>query len=943
MPSDNIADKPLVIVENSEKYKLFKELIEGDGIFIENTSGSVVRIADSSSPVGWRVNDKTKKIMDKIKDIANECDCVYLAMDDDADGERLAWDIIEYIQHPKAYRITPKELTKEAILEAIAHGTRKLDQHLINGYNVRKIIESIVSKNISEMMRWFFKKEEILEEEELKNLGIGRVSASALALIVQAEEKIDTFIPEYYKRVSVDYFHDNMQFSVRNKLKFTKDKKEELMAFIDMVKREKHVISKFEKDTKDRVPPPPLNAAWLQRAANYQFQYSAKQTMQIAKELYQGIEIHGKRKGLITYSKTNSLFFSDEVIYEIIQLLLASYGEKYTFTTKRVYKGSDKNTTQEAIRPISFEKEFFPKNIREFLTEEQFRLYEYIYLRTIATQMTSAIYDQSELIITAGGAQFKAIANHVLFDGWELIGKHWKNDEAEEREEVVLPEILIPSDILTPLDIRAYEIKERSPWRYGEGRFITSLEKYSIANASFISEITNFLETKGFIEIINGMLYPTEFGKKVYYFLKQYVPWLIDLDYVAKFEQDIIAIQKGEKEKTELIAEYEQLKNEAQIAIGYGCEDGVVEEWIVEKSKRIAKQKNIKFPTEAINDRKKLLAFINQHKENLEIIGKCPACKSGQIYGMEHGYKCNDIGCSFVLWNNSITRFFNNFSKNIPDETLPKYMEILFKKGKLFIDNLYSPKKEKFFDAFITINYDEGYHTWGLGFAPKNEKDDNKEEQKEHSAELGEGEKDIVVSTHMESENKILKAQLQKEQEERRLIIDESKKDALTRAFNRRCFDTDIEAFMKNSSKEGLTLAFIDGDKFKNVNDTYGHQAGDKVLQAIVNAMIEKTRELERARVYRYGGEEFLILFVNEDKKNVLERLNKIRVYIENNPVAFDGQLIHVTISSGVSFCTKEDTVATFINRADEAVYRAKENGRNRIEIGVANVAVSQR
>lgn len=948
----------LIIVENQKKLHLYRDILSSfhSKLTVESTYGYIMRISDPNSALGWKVNDKSKAILDSLKEKSVNYSRVLLAMDDEADGERLAWDVMEYLSHPKAFRITPKELTKTAILEAVNHGARKIDQQLIDSYIARRIIEGMVNKTICEMMRWWFKKEGLItNDEELKNVGIGRVSALALSLIVQAEEKIDTFIPEFYKRVAVDYFHNQTQFSVKNKLKFTKDKKEELMAFMDMVKKEEHVIHKFEKQTKDVPPPPPLNTVQLQKSAINQFYFSSKETMKIAMELHQGVEINGQIKSLITFPKTNSLHLSEETIYQIIQLLLSTYGEKYTFTTKRLFKGADKNTSQEAIRPISFEKEFFPKHIKQFLTEEQFRIYELIYQRTIATQMPNAIFDQSELVIFVGstqqnededgqpkkayGAQFKETANKMLFDGWKLIGKHWNIDEVEEREEVILPENLIPEEKIKPIDIRSYEIKERSPWRYGEGRFITTLEKYNIADASFIAEIQHFLEEKGAISVINGMLYPLELGKKIHYFLQMFAPWLVDVDFGTKFEQDLKLIRDGQKTKNELIEEYENLKNETIVKLGYNSEDKATDSWMLDKAKRIAAQKKITLPPGIESNKEKLMSFINLHKENVHTLGKCPSCKEGDIYKMEHGYKCNVASCSFILWNNSIQRFFKNFNKIIPDETLHKYIEIILKKGKCFVDNFFAEKKQKTFNAYITTSFNEQYQNWEITFAPKEDNEHDDANENAFKPHLSEGEAQYTEEINIKQENASLKERLEQSENERRVIIDESKKDVLTRAYNRACFNSDIEKFIQSSYKNTISLAFIDGDKFKNVNDTYGHQAGDTVLKALVDKMFEHTRKLEKARVYRYGGEEFLILLVNENRKTVLDFLNELRKDIMDSPIEHDEVTIHVTVSIGVAFCEANDSVATLIGRADLAVYKAKNNGRNRIEIG-ENVAV---
>ena len=170
----------LIIVENQRKLILFRDVLKAEShIEVDCTYGYIVRVADDSVSLGWTVNnDKMKQTLTAIKEKSKKFDTVLLAMDDESNGERLAWDISEFIEHPRALRITPKELTKDSILYSIKNDKRQIDQNLIDCYIARRIIESMVSKNISEMMRWWFSKEGlIIDEEELKKVGIGRVSA----------------------------------------------------------------------------------------------------------------------------------------------------------------------------------------------------------------------------------------------------------------------------------------------------------------------------------------------------------------------------------------------------------------------------------------------------------------------------------------------------------------------------------------------------------------------------------------------------------------------------------------------------------------------------------------------------------------------------------------------------------------------------------------------
>jgi DNA topoisomerase-1 len=930
------SNKYLFIVENNQKKETYNAVLNNSDYVILSSAGRIKKKLNEQGE--YVLEEHSKKFLLLLKKTANEYSKIFLSLDNDDDGEKIAWDIIEFldknnIKTNNIFRITPQSISKDEIVKSFNYA-RYIDKNKIDAQMTRRAVEKIINYDISKMLRWGMAKEDLLDDVDADDIKIGRVSAPALGLIVEAQEKIDTFIPGTYKRVAVDYFYDNVEFTVKNKLKFTDERKDELLAFLSMVNKEPHIVSTFEKGTKDKAPPPPLNSIDLQHSASYQLILSPLEIMKIAKELYEGIVIEGKKISLITYYKSKSRHFSDETIFQIINLAVELFGEEYSFKTRRIFNNNDEDKYygQEAIRPTFLTKEFHPDEIKKYLNEDQFLLYEYIYTRTVATQMTSAIFNKGEIVVVIGGAKFFGEANDIIFDGWLKVGSKWQEQNSQNKNNDVtfLPERIALSQELQPLDVSDYKVPERTPWRYGEGRFVKTLEKQGIANASFVANISEFLKQQNYIKAEQSMLYPTLLGKRLYFYMKEHVPWLLDLEYVVKLEKDIYLISEGKKSRKEIVDEYEKLKNEASLKLEYD-EDELPEEWLIAKAKKIAIKRNQKLSSVVLNNRKALLTYLSENKEDPEqVLGSCPSCKQGDIFKNEYGYKCDNKECKFILWHNSIAKFLDTFSKYIPENTMDKYISIILNKGKVFIDELYSGKKEMFFDAYIAIKYNEKYDNWSLSFEDK--KEDSQKKQQEHSPVLNTEEIEEIKSVAFKKENDKLKEDLKTEKEERRLIEDESKKDAMTRAFNRRCFDNDAKKLFEKSKKT-LSCAFIDGDKFKDVNDTYGHQAGDEVLKFIVDKMFVHTKNLKRSRVYRYGGEEFIILFADEDKKSVISCVNAIRADLESSKVTYENLKIPITISAGVSFFKDGDTLEKFVERADKGVYLAKENGRNRVEV----------
>ncbi len=842
---------------------------------------------DDKFIASWQLISDKDYILKQLKTLSVKADKIYIATDDDREGERIGWDIIEYLKLKEYYRIVFHEITKKAIEKAINHA-RHINEDTINAQMARRMIDRIIGYPVSEGIRYYFKKHNLCSYELYKNLGIGRVSAPALKELVNTEIKINKAKVKDYRRVAIDYFHDGVYFRVKHRTIFTEDKLDDMEDLIEEVDNPivLHLVEQYKRKTQDRKPPPALTTTWMQRAANYLYGFTPEYTMKIAQELYEGINIGNERVGLITYIRTDSKNISEEVVPEIKDYIRDEYGEDYVNPLPLEKENEDK--AHEAIRPTSFKLK--PENLKKYLSEDQLNLYKFIFLRTIAVFMKSSTYDRSVLTVSVGDKKFHAYANKILFDGWELVGKYWKThteDKNEPEEEVIIPSSLYPGMELDPIEVSSYEVEGRKPRHYGVGRFLTTLEKYKIARPSTIATVLPNLLKKQLITIKNNSIYVEKLGIDLIEFLDQYAPWLVDLEKAAEFEKELDMVEKGDYSKDELINKYETLKNEFL--------------------------KEIEF--EKIDYSK---------KEKLKFFSKCPACKNGKLFETDKTFSCVSRECDFVLFKKNVMSLFEHLGISVKADKVYKYIKAMVesKGSKIYFENIISKKTGREYNAYIGIvkekreNYDKTFWNLKLSF-PKNKNS------------IPDG---IIYANDLLEKDE-LQAKIEALKEEKRLIVEKAKKDVLTRAYNRKCFDDDIIKIFAYS-KTDISLAFVDGDKFKNVNDTYGHDAGDQVLKFLVNKMYDGIRPLQkRVRIYRYGGEEFIMVFVKVSKDEVIECIENIREDIEHSEINHNNQIIKITISVGLSFGKDDDSVETLLKRADTGVYKAKENGRNRIEI----------
>lgn len=668
----------------------------------------------------WVFIPGQKKLMDEIKRRAQPYDHIYLAVDDDREGEAIAQQVAEYALKGKPYqRIVFHEITKSAIEEAIASHARGIAEDTVTAQHIRRYADRLIGYPMSNIIQYDFK----MKGYGLRPKGIGKSISPSLHILHENHNRIENFSPENYYQIGLDYVSGGIPFRAMMKTRFMEAQKEAADDIMVDIRSSDHVVSKYRPKTKDVPPFPPLTTARLVRGAFYIFGLKPKSVMRLAQDLYE--------MGLITYMRTDSINLSDEAVYQIIELLRSKYPEQYYLDTRRVFKNQTKGKVQnahEAIRPTSFEDWAFPTNIERFsaeLAEEHIKLYSFIFYRTMATQMSNAVYDSSTVEISIGEKlKVSAEANHMIFEGWQkLNGAMLKESERNEEEDwkdrdVVLPP-MSPNQIIDNVDLQLIRKSTKTPSRYGVGRFITEIESFT--RPSTLDTIVDKLESDGYIEIKKGMIYITKLGIAVSNWTNEHASWLCNRENVKNLEEALDAIEEGLMENPDEVLNQYAVKIDAlkQLLRYVERDYWPPSEAQVLTARGIAKrlglaEENIE---QIVATKKVCETFLDAHKIERQKIGSCPACKqkgeSGIIFGYEKHYGCSNFsktGCNFSLSKkrlySSLDRWGVDADEGVLDEIVSRGLTT-----KPMLMHLRSQKGE--YDAYIKIEKDV---QWGWQF-----------------------------------------------------------------------------------------------------------------------------------------------------------------------------------------------------------------------------------
>ena len=548
-----MADK-LIIVESPAKAGTIKKFLGGNTKVVASMghirdlpkSKLGVDIENNFEPEYINIRGKGDLIK-SLKSEAKKAKKVYLATDPDREGEAIAWHLANIlgIDENSKCRVTFNEITKDAVKEAIKN-PRCVDKNLIDAQQARRVLDRIVGYKISP----------ILWKKVRRGLSAGRVQSVAVKLIVDREEEIEKFIPEEYWNMYVnlkknkDVFKANLVGKEEKKIEIhTKEETEKILNEID---KAKFVVKEVKKSQRKRNPAPPFTTSTMQQEASRKLGFSLKKTMSVAQGLYEGVKIPEKGSvGLITYMRTDSTRISDVARAAAKEQITQKYGEDYY--ENRYYKTkADAQDAHEAIRPTYID--ISPDKLKDSLTKDQYKLYNLIYNRFLASQMSAAIYDTVSVKIDANKYNFKANGQTLRFKGFMALYVESKDTE-EKEENNQIPE-LQENETVEKVDIENIQSFTEPPPRYTEASLVKTLEEKGIGRPSTYSPtITTILERR-YIEKNQKQLVPTELGKVVNNILVEKFADIVSEEFTANMENQFDEIAIGKQAWKNIIKEF---------------------------------------------------------------------------------------------------------------------------------------------------------------------------------------------------------------------------------------------------------------------------------------------------------------------------------------------------------------------------------------------------
>ena len=564
----------LVIVESPAKARTVGRFL-GKGYQVKASIGHVRDLLRSKLSVDiendfaphYRVLNEKRQVVQELAKAAAEADEVYLATDPDREGEAIAWHLIAAanIDRDKVRRVVFHEITKGAIEEAFAH-PRDLDMRLVNAQQARRILDRLVGYQISP----------ILWRKVRNRLTAGRVQSVAVRLVVEREREIQAFVPEEYwsiqaelaKKLPPEARPEEERASFLASLHRIRGEPvdirsgEEAQRIVGELERSLYRVASVRRGTRQRKPSAPFITSTMQQEASRYLGFSARKTMAVAQALYEGVPIGGDggNVGLITYMRTDSTNVAEVAQQEARRYIGERFGEAYLPAQPPVYKTRAKRAQEahEAIRPTSVFRE--PQSLKPYLTRDQYRLYDLIWRRFVASQMAPAVYDTVSVDVEAGLTLddcpylFRAASSTLRFPGFLKV-YNLAEEEGEEEGTRRIPD-LSEGELLDLLRLLPEQHFTQPPPRYTEATLIRALEEQGIGRPSTYAPIMSTIQARGYVERINGRLHPTPIAFLVNDLLVEYFPDIMDVGFTARMEEFLDDIAAGEKDWVPVVREF---------------------------------------------------------------------------------------------------------------------------------------------------------------------------------------------------------------------------------------------------------------------------------------------------------------------------------------------------------------------------------------------------
>ncbi len=562
----------LVIVESPTKARTMERFL-GKEYTVRASKGHVRDLLKSRLSVDiehdfqprYTIPKERREIVKQIKEEASRAHEIYLATDPDREGEAIAWHIIQaaHIPEDKVKRVVFHEITPAAIEEAFQH-PRDVDMNLVNAQQARRILDRLVGYQISPLL-W---------KRVRSGTSAGRVQSVALRLVVEREREIQTFVPEEYWTISAElarqadrHLPERPTFTaklhrIRGQEPHLRNESE-AQALVSELKDATYIVDKVKKGTRRRRPAPPFTTSTLQQEASRRLGFTPQRTMRVAQQLYEGLPIGEEgRVGLITYMRTDSVNVAEVAQKEARTFIAQHFGSEYLPPRPPKYKTRAKGAQEahEAIRPTSIFRT--PEQLKPYLSPEQYKLYDLIWRRFLASQMTSAIYDTLTVEILAGPATgpkpylFRATGSQVRFPGFLTVYEEIREEgEKGDENRIRIPE-LREGELLDLLQLLPEQHFTQPPPRYTEASLVKALEEHGIGRPSTYAPILSTLKQRGYVERRGKSLVPTELGFTVNDLLVEHFPTVFDVGFTARMEEGLDKIAAGDQDWVQLLKDF---------------------------------------------------------------------------------------------------------------------------------------------------------------------------------------------------------------------------------------------------------------------------------------------------------------------------------------------------------------------------------------------------
>lgn len=648
--------KALVIVESPAKAKTIEKFLGKSHYTVKASVGHVRDLPKSTLGVDIENNFEPRYINirgkgDVIKELKKEAKKskrVYLATDPDREGEAISWHLayILGIDEHDECRIEFNEITKDAIKKAIKN-PRSIDLKLVDAQQARRVLDRLLGYQISP----------ILWAKVRKGLSAGRVQSVTTKLICEKEREINEFVPKEYWSLEIEGKTEDKESIIFKFVSFNNEKidlnsEEDVNRILENIKDEKLVVEKIESKTRRKSAPKPYTTSMLQQDAANKLSFTTKKTMMVAQELYEGVDIKGEGTvGLISYIRTDSKRISDEAREKSKSYILEELGEKYYKNHTDKKDGKDKKKVQdahEAIRPTSVLRT--PESIKASLSKDQFKLYNLIWRRFVASQMEDSEFDVLNVDCKIGDAVFRATGSVMKFDGYTKIYNF------TEREDKILPPIK-ENDELEVSEFIPCQHFTQPPARYTEASLVKTLEELGIGRPSTYAPTITTILNRGYVEKQGTSLHPTELGMIVTDILDVNFQKFIDVDFTVQMESKLDEIEEGDIEWKRVVSEFYKPLEEAIKEANEKIEKINMDEETDEICELCGSNMVIKYGRFGKFMACKNYPECKNTKPLVNKVGvKCPKCKEGEIILRKSKkgkafYGCSNYPeCDFISW-----------------------------------------------------------------------------------------------------------------------------------------------------------------------------------------------------------------------------------------------------------------------------------------------------